>query len=105
VTAPATATVPTRSPAPGAAQPGQAAVPPEVRRAAEEFESVFISQFLSQMKVGFGPPGPAGAAASGADDPFASMLRDEYARIVSRNGGFGLADAVMRELLRAQEVA
>jgi peptidoglycan hydrolase FlgJ len=85
---------------PGAAQP----VPPEVRRAAEDFESVFISQILSQMRVGFGPPGPAGAA-GGADDPFASMLRDEYARIVSRSGGIGLADAVTRELLRAQEVA
>ncbi len=86
----------------GAGQGAARAVQAEVRRAAEEFESVFISQILSQLKVGFGPPGPAGGA--GGDDPFASMLRDEYARVVSRGGGIGLADAVTRELLRAREV-
>jgi Rod binding domain-containing protein len=32
------------------------------------------------------------------------MLRDEYAKVVSRAGGIGLADAVTRELLRAREV-
>jgi Rod binding domain-containing protein len=32
------------------------------------------------------------------------MLRDEYAKIMSRSSGVGVADAVMRELLRAQEV-
>jgi peptidoglycan hydrolase FlgJ len=84
----------------GVRQDAARSVPPEVRRAAEEFESVFISQILGQLRAGFGPPGQAG----GADDPFASMLRDEYAKVVSRAGGIGLADAVTRELLRAREV-
>jgi peptidoglycan hydrolase FlgJ len=85
----------------GASPASARSVPIEVRRAAEEFESVFLAQILSQLKVGFGPPGQAGDA----DDPFAAMLRDEYAKVIGRGGGIGLADAVTRELLRAREVA
>jgi Rod binding domain-containing protein len=33
------------------------------------------------------------------------MLQDEYARLISRTGGIGIADAVLREMLKAQEVA
>jgi flagellar protein FlgJ len=75
---------------------------PELRKAAEEFEGVFLSQELGDLKVTFTAPGVGG---SGEESPFASMLRDEYAKIVSRSGGVGVGDAVMRELLRAQEVA
>jgi peptidoglycan hydrolase FlgJ len=75
---------------------------PELRRAAEEFEGVFLSQVLGDLNVSFTTPGVGG---SGGESPFASMLRDEYAKIISRSGGVGVADAVMREMLRAQEVA
>lgn len=73
----------------------------EAQRAAEEFEGVFISQILGQINVGFTTPG---VGKGGDDGPFASMLRDEYAKIIGRSGGIGVADAVMREILRAQEV-
>jgi Rod binding domain-containing protein len=33
------------------------------------------------------------------------MLRDEYGRLIARSGGVGVADAVMRQLLRAQEAS
>jgi flagellar protein FlgJ len=85
----------------GPASAAEGAPPAAVRRAAEEFESVFISQILGELRIGFTPPGLDG----GEEDPFASMLRDEYAKIISRSGGIGLADGVLRELLRAQEVA
>jgi Rod binding domain-containing protein len=74
----------------------------EARQTAEAFESVFLSQILSQLNLGFTTPG---VGSEGKDSPFASMLRDEYAKIVSRSGGIGVADAVMREILRTQEVA
>jgi peptidoglycan hydrolase FlgJ len=73
-----------------------------LRRAAEEFEGVFLSQVLGDLNVSFTTPGVGG---SGGESPFASMLRDEYAKIIGRSGGVGVADAVMREMLRAQEVA
>ena len=63
---------------------------------------MFLSQVLGDLNVSFTTPGVGG---SGGESPFASMLRDEYAKIIGRSGGIGVADAVMREMLRAQEVA
>jgi hypothetical protein len=31
------------------------------------------------------------------------MLQDEYAKLISRSGGIGIGDAVLREMLRMQE--
>jgi len=71
------------------------------RKAAEEFEAVFISQFLSAMYAGVKTDGPYGGGQGEA--VFRSVMLDEYAKTVAAQGGFGLADSVMRELLRAQE--
>jgi Rod binding domain-containing protein len=81
---------------------GRAQATLEMRRAAEEFEGVFLAQILRGLTEGLTGPGPLGA---GKDDPFASMLQDEYAKLISRSGGIGVADAVLREMLRMQEVA
>jgi Rod binding domain-containing protein len=32
------------------------------------------------------------------------MLQEEYGRLISRSGGIGVADALLREMLRMQEV-
>ena len=72
-----------------------------VRRVAEDFEAVFLGQLLGSMMQGLAADGPLG----GGDDPFAAMLRDEYGRVIARSGGIGVADAVMRQLLRAQEAS
>jgi Rod binding domain-containing protein len=72
----------------------------EVRRAAEDFEAVFLGQFVAGMMHGLSAEGPLG----GGDDPFAAMLREEYGRLIARSGGIGIAASVMRQLLRAQEV-
>jgi len=92
--------------APAGLPPAADAVPsgatPGLRRAAEEFEAVFVSQILRGLTEGLTGPGPL---SGGGDDPYASMLQDEYARLISRTGGIGIADAVLREMLKAQEVA
>ena len=69
------------------------------RRAAEDFEAVFVGQLLDGMMQGLASDGPLG----GGDDPFAGLLREEYGKLIARSGGIGVADAVLRELLRAQE--
>jgi len=79
---------------------GSASDPIVLRRAAEDFEAVFVSQLLSGMTAGLASDGLLG----GGDDPFAAMMRDEYGKLISRAGGLGIADAVLHELLRAQEV-
>jgi Rod binding domain-containing protein len=78
-----------------------AAAPAQVKRAAEEFEAVFLAQMLRGLTSGLSGKGMLGDQ----DDPFATMLQDEYARLISRTGGIGLADAVLREMLTMQEAA
>jgi peptidoglycan hydrolase FlgJ len=75
--------------------------PAQARAAAEEFEAVFLSQMMQGLFQGLGGDGPLG----GPDNEiFTSMLQDEYARLISRTGGIGVADAVLREMLKLQEV-
>ena len=73
--------------------------PPALRKAAEEFESIFLSQVLNGLTAGLSN----GLQGGDKDDPFSQMLQDEYAKLVSRSGGVGVADAVLREMLKAQE--
>ncbi len=72
----------------------------KLREAAEEFESVFLAQILNAM--GAGLDGNQGIGA-GDDNPFGGLLQQEYAKLISRSGGIGVADAVLREMLRLQE--
>lgn len=77
----------------------QDAAPPALRRAAEQFETMFLAQILRDFTAG-----TVESSASGATGAFASMLQDEYAKLIGRSGGIGIADAVLREMLKAQEV-
>ena len=90
---------PARSPAPAAAQ-GAGHDP--LRAAAQEFEAVFLAQLLAQIN-----PLPAGDGQGGGGDNgfFHDMFNDELAKLISRSGGVGVADAVMKEMLKLQEVA
>lgn len=69
-----------------------------MRRAAQDFESVFLAEILRGMSQGLAGSG----SSSSGDDPFGSMLQDEYAKVIARRGGIGIADAVLREMMRAQ---
>ena len=74
--------------------------PEQVRATAEEFEAVFLAQMVEQMmgqttESAFGG-GPGEAA-------FKSMLNEEYAKVMAKAGGVGLADALAREMLALQE--
>ena len=82
--------------APGKAEPRLDAM----RRAAADFEAVFLGQMLAELTADLGAEGPLGSG----EDPFGAMLRDEYAKLIGRQGGIGIADAVLRQLLGGQEV-
>ena len=75
----------------------------EVRRAAEEFEAVFISQMLAPMFEGLETDELFGGGPG--EDIYRSILVEEYGKAIARSGGIGIADAVQREILRLQEVS
>lgn len=70
-------------------------------KSAKEFESVFISQFLGSMFSGIPTDGPFGGGEG--EEMFRSMMVNEYGKSIEARGGFGLANAVTRQLLKHQE--
>lgn len=77
------------------------ASPTEQRAAAVEFEQFFIAQMLDHMFSGIPTDGPFGGG--NGESIFRSLLNNEYAKIIGRAGGIGIADVVQKEILRLQE--
>jgi len=72
-------------------------------KASKEYESVFISQFLGSMFSGISSDGPTGGGQG--EEMFRSLMIDQYGKAIEQRGGFGLADAMQRQLLKHQEAA
>jgi peptidoglycan hydrolase FlgJ len=83
--------------------PGKPANVEALRGVAQEFEAVFLAQVLAKINQGFG--GDPGAGETADQALFHDMFNDEVAKLISRSGGVGVADAVLKEMLKVQEVA
>jgi flagellar protein FlgJ len=90
------------APAGPAAAPSGSARPEALREVAQEFEAIFLAQVLAHLN-----PAPAGAGPGGSGDHglLHTMFNEEIAKLISRSGGVGVADAVLNEMLKLQEVA
>lgn len=71
--------------------------PAELRQAAEEFEAMFLNQFLQQARKS---QLAEGLLSSSAGDTFQGMLDQEYARAASGGLSLGIADALYAQLAR-----
>jgi flagellar protein FlgJ len=72
-----------------------------IRRTAEDFEAFFLAQMLQPMFEGVGAEEPFGGGF--AEDMWRSLQVEQYGKALAKSGGIGIADAVVREMLRAQE--
>ncbi|MGA7674985.1 MAG: rod-binding protein [Rhizomicrobium sp.] len=81
--------------------PQQTSDPVVAKKTAQEFEGVFLSQFLGEMFDGISTDGPFGGGQG--EQMFRSLMLDEYGKQIAAQGGIGLANAVTRELLKTQE--
>jgi peptidoglycan hydrolase FlgJ len=81
----------------------QARTESEARKAAEEFEAIFIAQMLAPMFNTIPKNDVFGGGH--AETIFQSMQIEEIGKEITRagGGGIGIADRVFREILRAQE--
>lgn len=77
--------------------------PEAARRAAEDFEAVFLSQMLAPMFATIKTDALMGGGP--AEDIYRSLLVEEYGKAISRAGGIGIADQVQREILALQEAS
>jgi Rod binding domain-containing protein len=73
----------------------------QAAKAAQDFEAVFINEFMGAMFEGIKTDGPFGGGPG--ESIFRSLMIDQYSKAVAKQGGFGLATAVKNELLHAQE--
>ena len=89
------------APLPMATQPRAEGAPDEVRRVAEEFEAIFIAEMMAPMFDGIETDGLGGGGMG--EQMFRPMLIERYAEALSRSGGVGIADSIVRELMRMQE--
>lgn len=87
----------------GAAPPSAAATadPAAARKTAEDFESFFLAQSFENMFSGVEADAMFGGGSS--ETVYRSLLLQEYSKVAARRGGIGIANAVQREILRAQE--
>lgn len=74
----------------------------KARKAAEEFEAVFLTQILSTMNDGIKADGPFGGGQD--EEMWRGMLNEQYAASIARQGGIGIADQVYNEILKMQDV-
>lgn len=71
-----------------------------VDKAASSFESMFMSQMLQPMFEGL--PVDSTFGGGHAEELMRSLLVQEYGKIASKNGHFGIADAVKAQMLKIQ---
>lgn len=75
--------------------------PEAMRKAAQDFETFFLTQVVNHMFAGIRTDGMFGGGHG--EDVFRPMLFREYANAIAQQGGIGLSDSVMREMLKMQE--
>ena len=73
----------------------------QLKDAAQQFESIFLSQMFGLMNQDLPTDGPFDGGQG--EGMVRSLLNDQYAKSISSRGGIGLADTVYRELLAYQE--
>lgn len=71
------------------------------RKAAEDFEAVFITQMLNPIFEGLSTDSMFGGGQS--EEVYRSLMLDEVGKSVARRGGFGIADNVYTQILKLQE--
>jgi len=81
--------------APEAARPQKPDASAEARRAAQEFEAIFLRQLMKGLETGTGISGAQGSAGR----IYGSMMVSTLADSAAQGGGIGLSELVLQALL------
>ena len=76
----------------------------QVRRQAEEFEGIFLNTLTKQMFSGVKTDDSAMGGGFG-EETWRSMQAEQLATTMSQNGGLGIAEQLLPDLLALQEAA
>ena len=73
----------------------------EAGAVAEDFEATFLAHVIENM---MGESTQSSFDSGPGSSAFKSLLNEEYAKVIAKNGGIGLADVLTREILAQQEI-
>lgn len=73
---------------------------PAIKKAADEFESMVLSQMLAPMFEALDTKGMFGGGQG--EEMFRPMLIEQYAKGIAKAGGIGLSASVAREMMAMQ---
>ncbi len=71
------------------------------KKAAQEFEAMYIGQMLNHMYSGL--PTDGYFDGGNAEEIYRGMMVTEYGNMMAAKGGIGMADHVYREMVQMQE--
>jgi Rod binding domain-containing protein len=74
----------------------------KARETAEDFEAFFLSQMLQPMFTDIDAEEPFGGGQ--AEEMWRTLQVDEMGKSFARQGGIGIADMVLQEMIKMQEV-
>jgi peptidoglycan hydrolase FlgJ len=72
-----------------------------VKKAAQDFEAMFMSSMLESMTAGVKTDKTFGGGSG--EQMYRSMLNQEYGKAIAATGSIGIADSIEREMLKIQE--
>ena len=78
-------------------------IPERIRETAEQFEASFLSQMLKPMFEGLKTDGMFGGGE--AEGTWRGFMIDAMAKQTVKAGGIGLADQVVAQMLKMQEMS
>jgi Rod binding domain-containing protein len=74
----------------------------KIRKTADDFETMFLENMMSQVFPQESAEGPLGENGTGGG-VYRGMLVNEYAKSVAKSGGIGISDTIYRQMLQMQE--
>ena len=73
----------------------------KLKKTADDFESMFLEQMVDRLTQSSETEGPLGENGTGGS-VWRSMLSNEYAKGISKAGGVGISDQIMRSMIQMQ---
>ena len=80
---------------------GKGANEASMRKAAVDFEAMFLSEMMAPMFAGI-QTDPMFGGGHG-EEVFRSIMLQDYGKSIARSGGIGLADSIYRTMIQMQE--
>ncbi len=74
----------------------------KIRKTANDFETMFLENMMSQVFPQESSEGPLGENGTGGQ-VYRGMLVNEYAKSIAKSGGIGMSDTIYRQMLQMQE--